>query len=202
MELVCERLTGRAYDHYVSPEMDRGHEQEQYARAAYEIATGSDVELAGFILHPTMDFAGASPDSLVFPSSTQGGLEMKNPNTATHLGWMEAGIVPPEHEPQMMWNLACAGPEFEWWDFMSFDDRLPQGLRVFISRLYRDEKRIAEMEYEVMTFHAEVDAMIERLGGPKWVPKVPTFRSEETERVGVHDVPADLAAMFDEEIVP
>lgn len=195
MELVCERLTSRAADHYVSPDMDRGSAQEPFARAAYEVATGAIVDQVGFILHPLMDFSGASPDSIV---DLNGGLEIKCPKTATHLDWMDAGEVPLEHQDQMMWNMACAGRE--WWDFLSFDDRLPDGLRFYVARLYRDEKRIAEMEYEVMQFNAEIDERCKKLGAPPWIPKMQT--QEETAMVGALHVPKDIAEMLEGEIVP
>ena len=41
-----------------------------------------DVELAPFIAHPTIEMAGASPDGLV---GTDGLVEIKCPNTATHI---------------------------------------------------------------------------------------------------------------------
>jgi putative phage-type endonuclease len=199
MELLCERLTGRTADHYVSPDMDRGSQLEPYARAAYEVATGAMVDLAGFILHPTMDFSGASPDGLL---DSDGGLELKAPRTSTHLEWMMAGVVPEEHQAQLLWNMACA--ERSYWDFLSFDDRLPEGLRIFVARMERDEKRIAEMEYSVMEFNAEIEQMCKSLGAPPWIPKVPArFGDQGTERIGEMDVPSDLAEMLDgSEIVP
>lgn len=198
IELVCERLSGRVADHYVSPDMDRGSAQEPYARAAYEVATGAMVDQAGFILHPVIDFSGASPDSLV---DTDGGLEIKCPRTSTHLEWLMAGVVPEEHIPQMMWNMACA--ERGWWDFLSFDDRLPEGLRIFCARLERDDKIIAEMEYGVMEFNAEIEAKCSKLlPGFSWVPQLPQVRSEETVRIGIHDIPADLSEIFEAEIMP
>lgn len=205
MELVCERLTGRASDHYVSPAMDRGSEMEPFARAAYEVATGADVNQVGFILHPTMDFSGASPDSLV---DSDGGLEIKAPNTATHLEWMMAGIVPEEHQPQLLWNMACA--ERAWWDFLSFDDRLPPGLRIFACRMHRDDKRIAEMEYEAIHFNEEIEIMCNGFKAPKWVPELPVGRmhpymlpSEEMVSIGDLSIPKDLSDILDRtELVP
>lgn len=197
-ELVAERLTGRCADHYVSPAMDRGSEMEPYARAAYEVATGADVEQVGFILHPEYDSSGASPDSLV---DRDGGLEIKAPDTETHLAWIEAGVVPEEYRPQMQWGMRCG--EREWWDFLSFDDRLPEGLRIFCARLERDDKIIAEMEYDVMEFHAEIENKCQRLlPSFTWQPQMPALRSEEYVRIGELDVPADLSDMLGEEIMP
>jgi putative phage-type endonuclease len=192
MELVCERLTARAYDHYVSPEMDRGRELEDEACAAYEVATGAMTDKIGFILHPTMDFTGSSPDRIV---DEDGGLEVKCPKTATHLAWMEAGVVPEEHRDQMHWNMACA--ERDWWDFLSYDDRLPLGLRIFACRLPRDEKRIAEMEFEIIHFHEEIEKKRLNLSpGHIWAPIMPQLRSTEMVTVGGFDVPSDIMEML------
>lgn len=197
MELLCERLTGRAAEHYVSREMDFGSENEPFARAAYEVVADVLVDEVGLVLHPVMDFSGASPDGLV---GEDGAIEIKAPKTATHLNWRLADVVPEEHIDQCMWVMACC--EREWIDFVSFDPRLPQGLRFFVKRLERDEKRIAAMEYNVMAFNAEVDAMIEGLGEPRWVPKDFSGEYRSTVRIGNLDVPADLAEMLAGEIVP
>lgn len=196
MELVCERLTGKAAEHYVSRDMDWGSEQEPFARSAYEVLAETMVDEIGFVLHPTMDFAGASPDAMV---GEDGMLEIKAPKTATHLEWRLAGVVPEEHEPQMMWGLACTGRE--WADFVSFDPRLPQGLRFFVKRLMRDEVRIAEMETAVNQFHAEVEFMCMQLGAAEWKPVMPGI--EEMVSVGDLSIPKDLSDILDQnELVP
>ena len=158
-ELIAERLTGRAEDCYVSKEMRSGSEQEPFARTAYEIRTGTMVDQVGFVFHPQLDFSGASPDGLI---GKDGGLELKCPKTTTHLAYMTAGTVPKEYEYQLLWNMACT--EREWWDFASFDARLPEKLRLFIVRMSRDEARIGEIEREVVTLNHEIDTICEQLG--------------------------------------
>lgn len=198
MEKLCERLTGRAAEHVVTRAMDWGIQQEQFARSAYEVMANTMVDTEGLVLHPIMDFASASPDGLV---DSDGCIEIKCPNTETHLEWREAGVVPEEHIPQMMWMMACC--ERDWCEFISFDPRLPQGLRFFMARLERDDKRIAEMEYEVIQFSAEIDDKIDRLGAPPWIPKLPAhFGDQGTERIGGVDVPADISEMLEGEICP
>jgi YqaJ-like viral recombinase domain len=158
-ELIAERLTGNAESRYVSKEMRYGSEQEPFARTAYEVRTENIVDQMGFVFHPRLDFSGASPDGLI---SDDGGVELKCPKTTTHLAYLAAGTVPKEYENQMLWNMACA--EREWWDFVSFDPRLPEKLRLFIVRMPRDEARISEIEREVMTLHQEIDSLCEQLG--------------------------------------
>lgn len=157
-ELVAERLTGRAADHYVTPAMERGTDEEPFARAAYEVSTGVDVEQVGAAVHPFMEFFSASPDGLV---GTDGMVEFKNPTTIKHVDWIRADIVPAEHEAQMYAGMACA--ERAWCDFVSFDSRLPAGLRVFTKRLMRDEARIAEIQVAVCQFNDEVNEIIDQL---------------------------------------
>lgn len=157
IELITERLTGRVEDHYVSTEMDWGREMEAIARAEYEMETGTMVQTVGFILHPTMDFAGASPDGLV---DGDGGIEIKCPKSTTHVRWMMAGEVPAEHRDQMQWNMACA--EATWWDFVSYDPRNP-GLELFKVRLNRDPERIAEIEAQVARVNDAVEMSIAEL---------------------------------------
>jgi dihydrofolate reductase len=118
------------------------------------------VDTVGFVLHPTFDYAGSSPDGLV---GDDGGLELKCPKTTTHIKWLMAGEVPEEHQAQCLWNMACCGRA--WWDFMSFDPRLPDGMKIFIVRMDRDDARIAAIEAEVAKFNDEIEAAIKQLGG-------------------------------------
>lgn len=167
-ELLAERLSGRSEDHYVSAEMAWGSEFEPIARSAYEIGTESMVDTVGFVLHPTFDFAGASPDGLV---NDDGLIEIKCGKTTTHLRWMQAGVVPEEHQLQILWNLACT--ERQWADFVSFDPRLPDGLKIFIARMDRDDARIDQIESEVASFNGEVEQAIAALSGRIIHPPAP-----------------------------
>lgn len=160
LELIAERLTGMAIEHYVSPAMDHGMEWEGTARAAYEIAQDVMVDRVGFAVHGAMDFSGASVDGLV---NDRGIIEIKCPNTTTHLQWMMDGVVPPEHEPQMVWGMECC--ERFWADFISYDPRLPEDLQIFIVRLDYDPERAKYLREEVSKFNEEIDDAIARLRG-------------------------------------
>lgn len=196
-EIIAERLSGRSEEHYVSPEMDWGSEYEAHARAAYEIANDVMADTVGFILHPTLDYSGASPDSLI---GDDGGLEVKCPKTTTHIKWMQAGVVPEEHQAQCLWNMACA--ERLWWDFVSYDPRLPDGLKIFIVRMERDGTRIADIEAEVIQFNQEVEFAVAQLRKKvieRPAPPVDT-RSEFVDTRSEFD---QLMAMMDaQELIP
>jgi putative phage-type endonuclease len=160
MQLVAERLTQTMTENYVSPAMEWGITNEPLARTEYEMRTEQDVRVVGFVLHPVIEWSGASPDGCV---GADGLIEIKCPNTVTHLDYYIAGVPPKEYQPQMLWQMACTGRA--WCDFVSYDPRLPEKWRLFIVRFERDEQRIAEMEAEVRKFLGEVEETLKTLGG-------------------------------------
>ena len=158
-QIVAEILTGTPQENgFKSAEMQWGNDQEPFARAAYEIKTGSMVDQVGLVLHPTIERGAASPDGLV---GLDGLVEIKCPKTATHLQYLVDGRVPAHYQPQMLWQMACT--ERQWCDFVSFDPRLPEHLQLFVQHFIRDQKRIDEIESEVRAFLAEVDAILAAL---------------------------------------
>lgn len=157
-QLIAERLTGTPTETFTNAAMAWGTEREPEAREAYEYQAGVFVEQVGFIDHPGIAMAGASPDGLV---GTDGLLEIKCPNTATHLETLTGQAIPAKYETQMLWQMACTGRA--WCDFASFDPRMPPHLRLFVQRLHRDDARITELEVEVAAFLAEIDGKIATL---------------------------------------
>ena len=156
-DLIVERLTGQKASSFSNAAMEWGTEQEPNARAAYSARTGELVEEVGFIDHPTIALSGASPDGLV----SEGIVEFKCPNTATHLEYLLAGKVPEKYVNQMQWQMACTGRP--WGDFVSYDPRLPEHLQMLIVRVPRNEVRIIELEDEVRKFIAELDEKVKKL---------------------------------------
>ncbi|UVO19554.1 lambda exonuclease family protein [Stutzerimonas stutzeri] len=152
MQLLCERLTGKREEGFTSAAMQRGNELEPIARMAYELYADAEVTESGLILHPQIEGFGASPDGLIL--TARGGLEIKCPNTATHVATLQSGRHDPQYEWQMFAQMACA--ELEWVDFVTFDDRLPDELQYACFRLERDEARIRQMETEIKLFLEEL----------------------------------------------
>jgi len=157
-DLLCERLTGESQFHFESEAMRWGTETEPLARSRYEIETGNTVIETGFQMHPTIDTFGSSPDGLV---NDDGGLEIKCPNTATHIDTLLNGTVALQYVYQMQTGMACTGRK--WWDFISYDPRLPYALQIKIIRFPRDDVMIKLIESEVVAFLAELDDMVARL---------------------------------------
>jgi hypothetical protein len=163
MELVCELLSGKASDHYVSKWMEEGKEKEPLARTAYELERNVYVEQVGFVFHPTIKLAGASPDGLV---GDDGLVEFKCPKLSTHLRYIMNGFVPSEYVPQMFWQMACSGGERKWNDFVSYvsEPKLPKELRTFIApRLHWNQEIIDIMNSGVEQFNLEVQDMLMKL---------------------------------------
>lgn len=154
MQLLCERLTGKREEGFTSAAMQRGTELEAIARSAYEVDQGVMVQEVGFIPCPGIPMAGASPDGLV---GVDGLVEIKVPNTATHVDFIRTGKIDSGYEWQMLLQMVCTGRK--WCDFVSFDDRLPEALQYRCKRFDFDAARAAEMLTEIKTFLAELDAL-------------------------------------------
>ena len=157
-QLRVERLTGTRAEGFTSAAMQWGTDTEPKARTAYEFITDMNVVEVGFVNHPFIEMSGASPDGLV---DDLGMLEIKCPNTSTHVQTLLDEKIPKRYVDQMQWQMACA--EREWCDFVSFDPRLPDGNDFFCTRLKRDDKRIADLESEVTDFLDELSTQIVKL---------------------------------------
>jgi len=157
-QLVCERLTGQKGESFSNAAMQHGTDTEPLARAAYEAFQDILVDEVGFVPHPSIIMAGASPDGLV---GDDGLLEIKCPNTATHIETLLSQSVPGKYNTQMQFQMACTGRQ--WCDFVSFDNRLPEELQLFVKRVPRDNEFIKQMEDEVVKFLNELDIKIAQL---------------------------------------
>lgn len=162
MELVCERLTGQAAEHYVSSYMVWGLEKEDDALLAYQFYTGRKVESVGFYDHPTIPMSGASPDGLV---GDEGLVEVKCPTTGTHVASLLGSRIATGHALQMQWQMACTGRQ--WCDYVSFDPRLPDHLQLKIRRVERDAALISEVEAAVAHFLTKVSGKVAQLDALK-----------------------------------
>lgn len=157
-KLIAERLTGCVAESYSNAAMEWGAATEGEAKSTYEFYTDTVVSPVGFVPHPSIAMSGASPDGYI---GTEGILEVKCPNTSTHIDTLLGQAVPSKYILQMQWQMACTGRL--WGDFVSFDPRMPEEMRLFIQRVQRDEGRIKEISACVVDFLEEIDAKVSQL---------------------------------------
>ena len=161
-QLVCERLTGQQGESFTNSAMQWGTDTEPLARSAYEAYADLMVEETGFVQHPKIEQSGASPDGLV---GLFGMLEIKCPNTATHIDTLLTQSVPTKYITQMQWQMRVC--ERQWCDYASFDPRLPQELQLFVKRVEFDSEYVAMLEEEVIKFLKELDEKVSKLNNLK-----------------------------------
>ncbi|MBN9236045.1 exonuclease [Mesorhizobium hungaricum] len=157
-ELVAERLTGTRQEGFTNAAMQWGTDQEPEARIAYEFYRDATVVETGFVPHPSIAETGASPDGLV---RDDGLVEIKCPNTATHLETLLGAELPQKYFYQIQWQLSCTGRQ--WCDFVSYDPRLPEAMRLHVERVSREDIVIAALEKDVIDFLNELRDTVHRL---------------------------------------
>lgn len=156
--ILAERLTGVQKEIFTNATMQWGVDNEPHAIAAYENVTGNFVVGTGLIDHPTIAMFGASPDGLV---GDDGQLEVKCPDTTTHLNTLLTKQVPDEYIPQITSQLACT--RRKWCDFVSYDPRLPEHMQLVVIRVEADPKVITYLECEVIRFNMLINEKMREL---------------------------------------
>lgn len=150
-QIVLERLTGQPQESYQSMAMQWGVETEPMARLAYELKSGNKVKEVGFVEHPVLN-AGASPDGLIADLWV---LEIKCPNSATHMATLKEAKLPSDYMAQVQGQMWITGRE--QCEFVSYDPRMPEAAQLFICTVLRDDDYIKQLEADVRKFLDEVD---------------------------------------------
>lgn len=158
-ELAWELITRVPTHHYVSKPMEIGAQYEGEARTEYWMQTGNEVDQTGFVLHPTLDYLGCSPDGL----GKRKGVEIKVPLLETHEDYLTDGVVPEDCVPQLQCNMLCC--EMPEWDFVSYAPSeiypdFPDDLRLLVIPLKADPAMHAEMEQAATTTMEEVVSLV------------------------------------------
>lgn len=157
-QLIAERLTGETADSFTSGAMQWGIDTEPQARAAYEFYTDNTVTEVGFVNHFDITMSGASPDGLI---GDDGLVEIKCPNTSTHINTLLGASIDRKYRLQMQWQMACC--KREWCDFVSFDPRMPPRMQLHVERVERDMEVIRELETGIREFLDELDGKVAAL---------------------------------------
>ena len=155
-EIVAERLTGQSVDVPVTNAMQRGIDLEPQAR-------DFEVTEAEFYKHPTIKYAGASPDGLI---GKFGLLEIKAMGQIHHARQLAEPnkILNKDHELQMLWQQACQ-PERMFSIYLCFNPDFPVKQQLFVQKLHRDNKKIQELEVAVQDFLNEVETTLTKIKG-------------------------------------
>lgn len=150
--LIGEQFYNTPTESFSAKSTEWGKDLEPFARQAYEVETGSFIDPSGFVKHPTIAHCGASPDGLV---GKDGGIEIKCPrDRRVHLQTWRNGM-PLDHLPQVQGNIWVN--DLKWIDFISYDPRAPEGFRLYVQRVMRDDKYILALQSHVQEFLQEVE---------------------------------------------
>lgn len=161
IKLMTERLVGEISQSYTTAAMQWGIEHEENALKEYAFIYDTEVTQCGFIQHPTIQMAGASPDGLI---GENGLVEIKCPQSANHLRFWMTETIKPEYLAQMHFQMACTGRQ--WCDFVSYDPRFAEQsahLRLKVQRIHRNDEQIETINQAVETFLEEIEQDIQQI---------------------------------------
>lgn len=151
LTLAAERITGRV--EYVHPtfDMQRGTDDEPYARAVYAEQYAPVTEV-GFVVREEAGFKiGYSPDGLV---GEDGLIEIKSRKPREQVRTFLTQSVPPENRAQIQAGLFVTGRS--WCDYVSY----AQGLPLFVKRVHADPKWAEVIEAAATRFEVDVNQII------------------------------------------
>lgn len=160
-ELAASRMSGRPHrNSFSSAAMEHGNEFELVAATQYELRNGVMLEGDGkiYVPHPQIKRAGCCPDRFV---NDDGLAEIKAPDSHTFIGYKLSGEIPRIYRLQMTFQIACT--KRKWCDFVVFDPDMPEEDGYLQIRFIPTKDEIEKMEFEVIKFDLEVEALIERI---------------------------------------
>ena len=131
---ITEIKTGKLPFVFVNEAMKRGNKEEPHARDLYEVLTGNQVTQVGAVENSDYKYGLLSPDGLI---DGEGALEIKCPNSSTHIKTIIGGKIPKTNISQVIWYFVIL-KDLQWLDFMSYDDRTPE-TTWFLARVTREE---------------------------------------------------------------
>jgi hypothetical protein len=133
VSIAREQITGRRSiaDSYSNAHMERGHEQEPFARALYEEQNFVDVSNGGFFEDNNL---GCSPDGLVYQD---GLIEIKSVIDHVHYSNIKRGGIDPTYKWQIFFNLMVT--KRDWIDFVSYCADFPEETQLYVHRVHMSD---------------------------------------------------------------
>ncbi len=169
LNLAAERISGHVEEVFVSAAMQRGTDDEPYARDAYAEWAKVEVDEIGFAVREESGVrVGFSPDGLV---GDPGIIECKSRGQARQLSTIVDDTVPTENLAQIHCGLLVM--DRAWCDYISYRD----GLHLYVKRVHRDplwDKAIQGVAtYAERVITGYVTTYTERTKGLPFVEKRP-----------------------------
>lgn len=149
-------------DQFISQAMLWGQVSEEFAKTMYQVRTGQLIEDAVFKKHPKIR-CGASPDGHIPSMEKKTIVEIKSLTPQNHLFnvMLDPRLVVMEYYDQMQMQMWLE--DAEQCVFIGGDSRAPEGLRIYVEIIERDEGRIEEIEASIIQFNSEVDRDVKRI---------------------------------------
>ena len=146
-KIVAERITGQPEQEkvFMTDAMRWGMLMEDEAKKFYMVQSNSIVDEAVYMMHPEL-MCGCSPDGLVTDVDTGelGNLEIKCLLSRNHLyKIINEDTMPDDYFAQVMMQLWIT--DRAWCDFVGYDPRVKNGLKLFVKRVERDDFYINEV---------------------------------------------------------
>ena len=149
--------------------LEQGNFLEEQAIPFYEFTSGETIQRVGLCMTDDGRI-GCSPDGLL---GDNGGIEIKCPESPTHVKYLLNGVLPPDYATQVHGSMHVTGRP--WWKFMSYRRHFPP----LILKIERDEKIQAAISEALGAFLTKFDVawarLLEMNGGvlpPKREPMV------------------------------
>jgi len=177
-KLVGERISGEPEETFKNEWMQRGNDLEPEARETFERKTGLFVAQVGMVYLDERRTISCSPDGIIGDDS---GLEIKCPKLSTHIDYIITDKLPTAYVQQVQGSMMVCNRQS--WNFMSYHP-LVRELSLLVER---DDKYISILREAVEEFAAEVECLIEKLGGQP-IKKEMVINKTEIPRSGVSTV--------------
>lgn len=132
-KLIAEIDSEEIEETFTTKQMQRGKDLEPIAREIYQQVKEIEIEDVGFCLSDSNDYLAYSTDG--FTKYRSGGIEIKCPNTETHVKYISQNQLPNDHKYQV-YTAFLVNEKLDWLDFISFDPRF-KSKPMFIKRINR-----------------------------------------------------------------
>jgi hypothetical protein len=147
-KMIAEIDSEEIEETFTTKQMQRGKDLEPIAREIYQQVKDIEIEEVGFCLSDSNDYLAFSTDG--FTKDRAGCIEIKCPNTETHVKYISQNQIPNEYKYQV-YTAFLVNENLQWLDFISFDPRF-KSKPMFIKRVYVYELELEKTLSEVHKF--------------------------------------------------